>query len=287
MTLGTRHPFFLGLLVISSIAFLALLLDFWQPIFWAATLGILFQPLQRWLESHLAGRRSLAAILGVVLIFFTVLVPALFLAGALVNEASGVFARIQSGEWDPGAVLRWFQGLVPQASELAARFGVDLNELQNKLSSAAVTGSQFIASLAFSAGQNVAVFVVKFFLMLYLLFFVLRDGQAILEHLVRAMPLPDHQERRLFAKFAEVTRATVRGTLVVGAVQGFLGGMIFGVLGIQGGGVLGCRDGDPVGSAGGGCRAGVGAGGDLPGRHRRIGLRGRSVGVWRRCDRIG
>lgn len=231
---GTRHPFFIGLLIAATLAFGALLIGFWQPIFWAAILGILFQPVQRWLEPHLAGRSSLAAALGVLLILFTVLVPAMFLGGALVNEAAGVYLRIQSGELDPGAVLTWLQGMLPQVNEWAAKLGVDLNELPGKLTAAAVRGSQFIASLALTTGQNVAVFVVKFFIMLYLLFFVLRDGKKILEQLVFAMPLPDHQERRLFQKFAEVSRATIKGTLVVGALQGFLGGLIFAVLGIQG-----------------------------------------------------
>ena len=95
-------------------------------------------------------------------------------------------------------------------------------------------GSRFIASLALNAGQNVATFVVMFFLMLYLLFFVLRDGHVIMQHLHRAIPLQYDQERQLFSKFAEVSRATIKGTLAVALVQGFLGGLIFAILGIQG-----------------------------------------------------
>ena len=234
MTRGTRHPFFIGLLVAVSIAFVVILAGFWQPIFWAAVIGILFQPVQHALERRLGERRSLAALLTLVLIFFTVLVPAFVIASAVVSEAAAIYAGIQSGELDPGAALHWVQGLLPQAAELAARVGINFDELPQKISSIAVKGSQFVGSLALTAGQNVAVFAVKFFLMLYLLFFVLRDGEVILGHLVRAMPLPDHQERRLFAKFAEVSRATIKGTLVVGLVQGFLGGAIFAILGIQG-----------------------------------------------------
>ena len=52
-------------------------------------------------------------------------------------------------------------------------------------------------------------FVVMFFLMLYLLFFVLRDGGQILQRLHQSIPLPDEQERQLFDKFSEVARATV------------------------------------------------------------------------------
>ncbi len=229
-----KHPFFIGLLVVASAGFLLLLLNFWQPVFWAAVIGILFRPVQQRVERALGGRDTLAAVLTVLLIFFTVLVPAMLLASAVTAEAAGLYARIQSGELDIGALVRWLQGFLPQASEWAGRFGIDLAQLPDKLSAAAIRGSQFIGSLALTAGQNVARFVVMFFLMLYLLFFVLRDGDSILRHVHAAVPLPEAQERRLFAKFAEVSRATIKGTLVVGAVQGFLGGLIFAILGIQG-----------------------------------------------------
>jgi predicted PurR-regulated permease PerM len=70
--------------------------------------------------------------------------------------------------------------------------------------------------------------------MLYVLYFFLRDGEQLLETLVHALPLGDDRERELFAKFAEVSRATVKGTLIIGLVQGALGGIIFALLGIEG-----------------------------------------------------
>lgn len=231
---GTRHPLFLGLLAVASVAFAVLLFGFWQPIFWAAVIGILFRPVQIRLESQLKGRASLASVLTVIIIFFTVLVPALAIGSAVVAEAAGLYARFQSGEIDTAAMVGWVQGLMPQASDWAARVGINLDELFGKLSAAAVKGSQFVASLAITTGQNVARFFVMFFLMLYLLFFVLRDGDKILEHVQAAMPLPAALESQLFSKFAEVSRATIKGTMVVGLVQGFLGGLIFGILGIQG-----------------------------------------------------
>ena len=204
-----QRSFFIGLLILVSAVFIALLAGFLQPIFWAATIGIIFLPVQHFLESRLKGRRSLAAVLAVLLIFFTVLVPALLVASAVAEEAAQLYGRIQRGEIDPGAVLRWLQGLTPQLTELAERIGIDVDELPGKLSAAAVAGSRFIASLALTAGQNVANFMVKFFLMLYLLFFVLRDGDEILELLFRALPLGDERERALFAKFSEMARAII------------------------------------------------------------------------------
>ena len=232
--LVSRHPFFIGLLAITTVAFIWLLSGFWQPVFWAAVIGILFRPVQVQLEKRLGGRGSLSAVLTVILIVVTVLVPAMLVASAVAGEAAGLYARIQSGEVDIAAPLRWLQGLMPQMNEWAARVNVDLNDVTEKLSTAAVRGSQFMASLALSTGQNVARFVVMFFVMLYLLFFVVRDGDLMLEALHRAMPLPYEQERRLFRKFAEVSRATIKGTLIIGVIQGTLGGLIFAALGIQG-----------------------------------------------------
>jgi predicted PurR-regulated permease PerM len=229
-----QQSFFIGLVIAVSIAFFALLSGFFQPIFWAATIGILFLPVQHYLESKFAGRKSLAAVTAVILIFFTVLVPALMVASAVIQEAAQLFGQVQRGEIDPGTILRWLQRLTPKVADWANRIGIDVETLPEKLSAAAVTGSQFVASLALTAGQNVANFMVKFFLMLYLLFFVMRDGDAILEQIIHALPIGDERERALFAKFAEMARAVVKGTLVVGLVQGFLGGLMFWALGIEG-----------------------------------------------------
>ncbi len=79
--------------------------------------------------------------------------------------------------------------------------------------------------------------------MLYLTFFLLREGPHLVELMVKALPLGDQRERLLFAKFAEVTRATVKGNLVVAIVQGALGGLIFWLLGLPAPNFMGRGDG--------------------------------------------
>jgi len=229
-----QNAFFIGLLILVSVGFFWLLSMFFQPIFWAATVGIMFLPVQHFLERRFGGRQSAAAVVTVILIFFTVLLPALLIASAVVTEAAMIFGMLQRGEIDPGIVLRWAQELSPQLTDRAESFGIDVSEWPAKLSAAAVKGSQFIGQLALTAGQNVANFLVMFFLMLYLLFFILRDGDLMLEAIIRALPLGDERERALFAKFAEVSRATIKGTLLIGLVQGFLGGVMFSILGVTG-----------------------------------------------------
>ena len=112
------------------------------------------------------------------------------------------------------------------------RLGIDPERFESQVSAAAVTVSRFVASRALSIGQDTIRVTVFFFLMLYLLFFFLRDGTRLLEGLVRALPLGDERERTLVARFAEVSRATIKGTIVVGIVQGAIGGVAFALLGI-------------------------------------------------------
>jgi predicted PurR-regulated permease PerM len=105
--------------------------------------------------------------------------------------------------------------------------------IQEKLTESLKEGSQAIAGGALSFGQNTFDFIVSLFVMLYLLFFLLRDGDALVRRIRAAVPLRSEQQRELLEKFTVVTRATVKGNIVVAAVQGALGGLAFWVLGVH------------------------------------------------------
>ena len=97
-----------------------------------------------------------------------------------------------------------------------------------------MTSGQWVAANAARAGSGTLNFTLSLFLMIYLLYFFLRDGTAIIDRLVQVLPLGDTRERALFARFAQVVRATVKGTFIIGAVQGLIGGVTFALLGIEG-----------------------------------------------------
>ncbi len=229
-----RHPFFYALLIGVSIGFAAMMLVFWQAILWAVVIGVLFRPVEARLSRRLHDRPSAAALLTELIIIITVLLPALLVASAVIAETAGFYARVQSGEIDLGALTRWFDQRLPDLRHWLSDIGIDLGDVSQKLSSAAVALSSRFASMALSTGQNVTTFLISCFMMLYLLFFILRDGDSLLQYLHRVIPLPDELERRLFDKFAEVARATVKGSLVIGLAQGTLGGLIFALLGLEG-----------------------------------------------------
>ncbi|MCH1571842.1 MAG: AI-2E family transporter [Longimicrobiales bacterium] len=227
--------FFLGLLVTLTLLLFSVLSGFFQPIFWAALMGVLFQPVQKWFEQKLMGRVSLSAVMTLLVILVTVLVPTLLIAGAVADQGLLLYQSLQEGDVAPGAILiRLEESLPPEFVAMLERAGIVPETIQERISQAALDASGFIAGLAVSVGQNVGRFAAMFFVMLYLLFFVLRDGDSMLERAMWALPLGDDRERDLFNKFAEVGRATIKGTLVVGAVQGLLGGIMFMILGIQG-----------------------------------------------------
>ncbi len=232
--MNLQNASFIVLLAVVSLTFFGLLEDFFQPIFWAATLAVIFHPVFTRVMLMFRQHRSVAAFVTLLIICLTVLLPAWFVASAVVNEAALLYARIQSGEIDPSKALEWLQTTLPPVNAFLDRIGLSPDQLSENLSSAAITASQFIGSVAFKAGQNAVRFSVMFLLMLYVLFFFLRDGDDLLEGIIRALPLGDVRERALFAKFAEVSRATMKGTLVIGLIQGTLGGLIFLILGIEG-----------------------------------------------------
>jgi predicted PurR-regulated permease PerM len=227
-----ERAFFFALLFAVTLAFLWLIRGFLQPIFWAIALGIVVYPLHARLLARLGNREALAAGLGVVVVVVVVILPLLGVGAAVTREATALYQRLDTGEIDVRALYSRFTASVPQVGELLGSIGIDPSQIESRVSEAAVAASQLIATQALAFGQNTLRVTVFFFLMLYLLFFFLRDGQRLLEGLVRALPLGDHRERHLLARFAEVSRATIKGTLVVGIAQGAIGGVAFALIGI-------------------------------------------------------
>jgi predicted PurR-regulated permease PerM len=225
---------FLWLLLLISLGFLWLLRPFFAPIFWACALAIIFYPLQLHFLRWWPGRRNSSALATLCVCFLMVIAPVIFVVSQVVGEAVALYNRLQSGVVDPAHYVEQIQRLFPQAEALLSRLGVDVANLKKTAVDTAMSGGKWLAQHTLSVGQNAAGWLLDFGLMLYLSFFMLRDGHQLIDLLVRALPLGDKRERKLFALFGEVTRATVKGNLVVAVVQGVLGGGILWVLGMPG-----------------------------------------------------
>jgi predicted PurR-regulated permease PerM len=223
------------LLIAVSVAFAWILWPFYGAILWATVLAIVFAPLYRRLFSAMGGQRNLAALASMLIIVTLVILPLTLTAASLLQEATNLYETIEAGQTDFGQAIKQVIDALPTwATDILDRLGLtDLSAIQSRFSAALVQGSKAIAAQALSVGKGTANFIISLFIMLYLLFFFLRDGAALAGRIKDAIPLPAGQKRELFTKFTIVTRAMFKGTLLVAIVQGALGGFIFWVLGIH------------------------------------------------------
>jgi predicted PurR-regulated permease PerM len=230
-----EHQGFLLLLVAVTLAFAWVLKPFFGAVLWSIVLAVIFAPVYRKLLASTHDRQSLAAAVTVLIIIALVILPLAMIATSLVQEASNLVAKIQSGEYDIGRYLRQvFDALPAWATGLVERFNLtDLSTLRDRLASGLMKGGPALAPQALTIGINTFDFMISLGIMLYLLFFLLRDGRALAERIKQAIPLRGDQKAALFTRFADVVRATVKGGILVAIAQGTLGGIAFWFLGIH------------------------------------------------------
>jgi predicted PurR-regulated permease PerM len=222
--------------VIATVLFAVVLWPLAGAVSWAVFIAIVFSSLQERSTLVCRGRRGWAAFGTLIVIIVSVLLPMFLLAASITQEATAFYERFKSGEIQ---LSQYFQRAVDALPEWAraalSRLDiVDLGTVQRKLVDALGRSSQALTTRAFTIGQNTLEFLVDFFVMLYLLFFLLRDGKALSAQAARAMPLKPEHTKRVLDQFAIVVRATVKGNIVVALVQGALGWLAFWVLGISG-----------------------------------------------------
>ncbi|MDR7091634.1 AI-2E family transporter [Cellvibrio fibrivorans] len=225
---------FLLFLLIVTVGFLMILKPFFGTIFWACAITVIFYPMQARLLKRFKGRTNTSALLTLAACILVVVLPVTVLVSSVVAEGADYYKKLESGEVDPTHYIEQIRTAFPAVQQALDRVGIDFAKVKEGALSVTMSGGKWLAQNALSIGQNTFSLLLNICLMLYLTFFLLRDGNYLLELLIRALPLGDARERMLFAKFGEVTRATIKGNLVIAAIQGTLGGLIFWVLGIPG-----------------------------------------------------
>ena len=227
---------FLIMLALVTVGFFWILLPYYAALFWATALAVLFYPIQRRLQNRFKGRANLAAIVTLLIVLLIVIIPMIVISAALIQEIASAYRRMASGEFNIGMYFNQIaNALPPSAHNILNYLGVgDLTSIQERLTQGAVAGGRFVATQAVSLGQNTAQLLIGLGVMLYVLFFLLRDGAQLARHSKQLIPLSEDHKQHFIRKFATVIRATVKGNIVVAITQGALGGLMFWVLGIQG-----------------------------------------------------
>ena len=227
-----RIVFVIILLVAISSLFVAMTRKFLVTVLLAAIFSGLAQPLYTRLKRLLRGRKRLASLLTLIVTIAVIVGPLLTFLGILTSQA--VQIADTAGPW----IQKQLQGS-SNGESLASRIP-SLGRLEpyreqilGKAGEAVGAVGSFIVGGLSAATRGTINFLFHFFILLYAMFFFLADGKAILDKFLSYIPLSQDDKDRLTGKFVSVSRATIKGTLVIGMVQGTLAGIGFAVAGIQ------------------------------------------------------
>jgi predicted PurR-regulated permease PerM len=228
-----QRTFLLLLVVAITAVFVTMIRSFLITILLAAIFSGVCHPVFAWLRVRFRGRSGAAAAVTVLLFLVVVLGPLLTLAGIVAGQALLVSQDIQPRVQEIIAqpmllddVLRhlpFYERLLPYRSQILAESAKVVESL----------GSWLFQALSGTIGGTV-VLVFRFFVFLYTMFFLLKDGRGMLDRALAYVPLPPDDQRKMVDRFVSVTRATLRGTLLIGTLQGTLSGLAFWAVGVPG-----------------------------------------------------
>jgi len=201
------------LVVFISAIFLSMIRSFLMAIFLAGIFSALARPLYKRFERWYGGRRAPASLSTLILIVIVVILPLGTLMGIVTAQA------IKVGQ----TVTPWVQ------EQIVAPYS---ETIWRKAGELIGTISHFLISSLSAATMGAVNLLFMVFAMLYTMFFFLMDGDKLVHKILYYLPLQDQDEQRILERFTSVTRATLKGTAVIGMLQGCLAGIAFWVVGI-------------------------------------------------------
>ncbi len=221
------------LVVIISALFLSMIHQFLMAIFMAGLFSAMVKPAHHLLTEKMSGRENLASILTVLGIVLLVLTPLAILITIVVTQAisvgQSVTPWVQSFIAEPTKAsvflekIPYYEQVLPYRDIIIQKAG----ELVGTVSTFLIDSLSSFTKLTINA-------IFSSIIMLYVMFYFLTMGDVLLEKILFFLPLDDHNEQKLLRRFTSVTRATIKGTLIIGVMQGTICGVAFAIAGIEG-----------------------------------------------------
>lgn len=224
------------LIILAAVTFMLVWIawPFATALLWSALAAIMFQPLYKWVLVKVRGKRNPAALITLTIILLAVILPAFWIGAMVVEQALGVISALQENPIDLAAWAGQIYNLLPAAAqEMVDESGwSDMSQLQDRLQNLLGESAGLIASSAVSIGSGALSFFLALGVGLYVTYFLLRDGSRIGETLLHSAPVEREIADRLAERFLGIVRATIKGSGVVGLVQGTLGGVMLAIAGV-------------------------------------------------------
>jgi len=233
-----RRWFTVGAVLVLLAAAWLILKPMVLPIAWAAILAFLLHPLQVKLAQRFKGRRTLAASVLTGLTPVAIVAPLALLSVAFAQQVAGLAAHLQQDS-DLFNLTSWLDSeqhprIAGAAAWLSSRFDVQVADIQAYLRSGVQDWAGALAKSSGKAFLATAGMLLRFFLMLFILFFMLRDGELWFARAAALLPLSRSQSNGLFTRMGKVLRAVVYGCGLTALVQGTLVCIGFSIAGLSG-----------------------------------------------------
>ena len=228
-----RRLTLLLMVAVISIVFLFMIRGYLKAMFLAVVFSAMASPLYRWIREKVGGRRALASALTLVALILLVILPLSGFLGIVAAQAveltENVIPWVQGKIKDPSSLHFTIPSWVPFQDKLEPY----TKQIASKLGEAAGSIGRFLFNSVSAGTRGTATFFLNLFIMLYAIFFFLMQGESMRGSFLAYSPLSDEDKQRLLDKGISVARATIKGTLVIGIVQGALGGIAFAVVGTE------------------------------------------------------
>ena len=228
--------FVIGAIVVLGWLLVQFLGPFWAPLGWAAILAFLLFPLHKRLTRKLRGKAGYSAGIITGLTPFFIILPIVGFGIVFAQQVTLLIEYLRERQFgDYHTILARLEEL-PFVGRVLGWFGADVGQTIQQVEGWFVSGAQNLLKGAAAVGGSIAIGVVgtlvSFFLMLFLLFFLLRDGQSMLMHLMRLVPMDAERRGRLLHYLSDVTRAVIFGHALTAVIQGTLVGVGFAIAGL-------------------------------------------------------
>jgi predicted PurR-regulated permease PerM len=228
--------FLIGTILVLGWLLLQFLDVFWAPLGWAAILAFLLYPLHKRLTKRLKGRAGYSAGILTGLTPFFIILPLVGFGIVFAQQVTLLIEYLRDRQFgDYQSILQRVQD-IPLVGRVFEWFGADVSATFSQIEGWLVSGAQNLLKGAAAVGGSFAIGVVgtlvSFFLMLFLLFFFLRDGQLMLMHLMRLVPMDPERRGRLLHYLSDVSFAVIFGHALTAVIQGTLVGIGFAIAGL-------------------------------------------------------
>ncbi|MDP2684418.1 MAG: AI-2E family transporter [bacterium] len=226
-----RSIIFFSLTIILLITFLYLVRPFLYSIFWAAIIAVLFQPIHKFVNKYI-DIPSISSLICVILVIVMIFLPLFLLSVVLIQQSVDLYISFAENN----TIISNVQGIANWLQKTSV--APYIQSLSDQWTQYAVTAAKTVSIFLFenikNLTQNSVKFIIMLLIMLYTLFYFFKDGKKIANYLLYISPIGNKYEAMFYEKFRNTAVSTLKTTLIIGGLQGGMGGLLFWATGIKG-----------------------------------------------------